>query len=354
MRIAFILPSLENTGPIIITKHLVDYLLKNNINVDIYYFKRTLNNVDFKTNTYKINLFSKINSSIYDIIHSTQFVPDFFLFFNKFHFKDKAIVSLHNFIDEDLRYLYNNFKYYFLSKTWKYILRNNNYYIVSSSIMKNYYINNYNISKRKIFIIPYGIQNMDFGEINNVDILLFNTLKNKYLILGSVGSVIHRKGFQQVLHFLSKNDKYAFVIIGNGNYYNELMNLANDYNLLNRFFVIGFRRNSYNYYKYFDIYVHASFSEGFGLAFLEAMAFGMPIVCSNLPIYNEYLNKSDVSFFDLNDLNSFTNAIIKATEYSETYKYNSKNTFYNKFSINNMGELHINLYTKIVDQKKYK
>lgn len=39
---------------------------------------------------------------------------------------------------------------------------------------------------------------------------------------------------------------------------------------MDRFILLGFKDNSIDYYKYFDIYAMTSYSEGFGLAMLES------------------------------------------------------------------------------------
>lgn len=352
MKVAFIIPSLENKGPIIFTNNLIKYLISKNVLVDIYYFKTKKSCLLFNTNCYKINLFHKIDFSTYDIIQSTQFLPDLYVFLNRRKIHNKTIISIHNFIDQDLSLLYSKYKSFFLITIWKRILFSNFRYIVSSNYMKEYYIENFNLQSRQIFNIPYGIFYNNYTEINSSDIKLINDIKKKHILIGSVGNLIYRKGFDQLIYFLISNPKYAIIIIGNGDYYDNLFYQVNKHGLNDRFFILGFRNNAYNYYKYFDIYAHTSFSEGFGLALIEALSHGIPIVCSNLPIYTEYFKSQEVSFFIPNDIPSLSFAIHKITASPFYYAKQSYKLFKDNFTINKMGDSHINLYNIIINENQ--
>jgi glycosyltransferase involved in cell wall biosynthesis len=59
-----------------------------------------------------------------------------------------------------------------------------------------------------------------------------------------------------------------------------------------------------------DIFVSASQHEGFGLVFLEAMAFGLPVVCYDHGGQTDFLVNGETGYvLPLNDLGLFTQAI---------------------------------------------
>lgn len=62
--------------------------------------------------------------------------------------------------------------------------------------------------------------------------------------------------------------------------------------------------------------IFPSLSEGFGLPGLEAMNAGIPIVCSNLPIFREIYQDACL-YFDHNDLQDLTNKIINLLNNSD-------------------------------------
>ena len=49
----------------------------------------------------------------------------------------------------------------------------------------------------------------------------------------------------------------------------------------------SYQKNPCNYLPYFDVYVMPSYSEGFGLAMVEAALARRAIVCSDIPSFHE-------------------------------------------------------------------
>jgi glycosyltransferase-like protein len=65
-------------------------------------------------------------------------------------------------------------------------------------------------------------------------------------------------------------------------------------------------------YRLADALVFPSVKEGFGLAVLEAMATGTPVVTSRIPPFTEYLHEDDVVWCDPESVASIANAIAMA------------------------------------------
>ena len=80
MKIAYILPSLINKGPIIVVQNLVNEQYKRKYDVEVYYFDDKFG-VQFDCPTIKLNPQKPPkNFDKYDIIHSHGYRPDKFLF----------------------------------------------------------------------------------------------------------------------------------------------------------------------------------------------------------------------------------------------------------------------------------
>ena len=74
MRIAYILPSLANRGPIIVARDLVNVMITHGHDCVVYYFDDK-KEIDFKCPVIKLRLKNKIPFDEYDVIHSHGIRP---------------------------------------------------------------------------------------------------------------------------------------------------------------------------------------------------------------------------------------------------------------------------------------
>ena len=77
----------------------------------------------------------------------------------------------------------------------------------------------------------------------------------------------------------------------------------------------GFVDNIFEYYKAMDIFLLPSRSEGFSLALLEAAASGIPIIVSEIPGNDEFIEQEKNGLlFNINKPAELTNAILRLTD----------------------------------------
>lgn len=346
MKIAFIIPSLANRGPVVFTKYLIQGLLVSVDHIDVFYFDDVIE-LDLGVPSKKINFFDVVDFSCYDIVHSTMLKPDLYLWWHEKRIKNKSVISLHNYVKEDLGLLYSPIRAYLYARMWMIALNSVKRLIVSSANQKNYYSKL--LSSNNIYsIIPYGISRKELMEIEETEFSLLTSLKNRYTVIGSCGLLIRRKGFFQLLEFLRLNESYALILIGDGDQRLELEAKVAEYGLGKRCVFLGFKSNSIDYYRFFDIYAMTSYSEGFGLAMLEALTHGIPLVCANLPIYDEFFTNSDVCLFELDNLSSLTLAIQRASGNKVEFSERSARLFEEHFSLSVMAKEHLKLYRSII------
>lgn len=347
MKIAYILPSLENRGPVIFTQYLISEV-KNYADIEVLYFNDSYKNIlNLEVKATKISPFRKYDFSRFDIIHTTMALPD--LYASLFVPGKKWICSMHNYLVEDVKMSHSKSETFFINFLWTHALKRCKNIIVSSNQMKSYYEKLLCKKSISYSMIPYGIYEKKYTDIPPKDLEVISSFKESgFKIIGSVGLLIPRKGFIQLLDLLEYDKNLALVLIGEGCERSHIEQECKKKNLSERVFLPGFRNDSYNYYKYFDVYAHVSYSEGFGLAMLEAMSKKLPVICSDLEIYRDYFSNNDVSLFVAGNRDSLICAYEKILTNLEHYRNASYELFKDKFSVQKMAELHIAVYKAFV------
>lgn len=348
MKIAFLIPSLENRGPVVFTKYLINSLKGQMDDIVVYYFKDSISPIDMGVECKKISLLEKKTFDYFDIVHSTQLLPDIYIYIHKKSIIPPVVSSMHNLLTQDIGMLYGKLKGVLMKFVWKFVLNRQINLIVSSDEMFLYYEKLLNKNHNKS-IIPYGIKKSDITEIPSEDLIIINKLRARYKIVGSVGLLIKRKGFSQLIDLLYLNKDIAVILIGDGEEKSNLEAYAKLKGVSDRFFILGFRDKSFNFYKYFDLFAMVSYSEGFGLAMLEAMSQKIPIICSNLKIYNEYHFKNYLVLFEPGDMNSLFCGVNIIINDINNFKERSFKLYEKYFTLEKMGINHIELYQKIIN-----
>jgi glycosyltransferase involved in cell wall biosynthesis len=135
------------------------------------------------------------------------------------------------------------------------------------------------------------------------------------IVLG-ISSWFHkeRKGFDILFKSFSKLDeRFVLLIIGiPKENQKEVIEYASSFGITDdRIIMPGFIDNIYEFYKAMDMFLLPSRSEGFSLALLEAAASGLPIITSNIPGNDEFIeHKKNGLLFDLSKPEELTHHIL--------------------------------------------
>jgi glycosyltransferase involved in cell wall biosynthesis len=89
--------------------------------------------------------------------------------------------------------------------------------------------------------------------------------------------------------FAQKDYEWVLDIVGEGNKESEYRDLVNKYHLGNRIKIYPFTNHIQDFYSTAQIYVLSSRWEGMPLVLVEAMAHGLPIISSDLPVSKEIM-----------------------------------------------------------------
>ena len=352
MKIAIILNSLSSTGTNIATKDFVDELLKKqNIEITVFSLKSFKKGDLMFENVKFFSFFSIVKFQNFDVVYSSTLRSDFYVFLNKSIIRNNGkalfITTIHNIIVEDLYYDYGLIISTIFSKFWMFLKKNNHKVVVSSESMLKYYEKYFD--KSKLSLIEYGRSKVGLPKyiLPLSDSTQILKLKEKFKIVGTIGSLIKRKNYILVIDLLLKYDDLAWVCLGTGVDEMNLKEIVKENALQNRVLFLGNRPDSRPYYSFFDVFFHPSKSEGFALVLIDAMSNKTPILLATLPVYKSILKDDMVFYFNLNSKNSLFEQYEKLISDMKSTNLNVQKAFdvyENRFSIINYGEKYLKIF----------
>lgn len=112
---------------------------------------------------------------------------------------------------------------------------------------------------------------------------------NKFILL-SVGELQDRKNHIVVINALSelKNANIIYLIAGVGELYDKYQEIIERSGMSDSIRLLGYRTDVKELCEISDCFVHPSIREGLGIAPLEAMACGLPLISSNINGIKDY------------------------------------------------------------------
>ncbi|OKY77395.1 MAG: Glycosyltransferase, AglL family [Candidatus Methanohalarchaeum thermophilum] len=193
-------------------------------------------------------------------------------FLDKLH--QKGLMEFTN-LKEKLNHIINDFGNNFLIDLHKHDLEISEKIIVPSSFVKNqlkYYNSEFG---KKSVIYPHGVDKKLFSykRKNSGDFILF------------VGGVSNRKGINDLIEALNRLKEiygsFKSKLVGYGNW-SKIKKLVKDKDLEENIDIEGYvsDKRLYELYSNAKVLILPSYSEGFGIPVVEAMAVGVPIIIS--------------------------------------------------------------------------
>lgn len=140
-----------------------------------------------------------------------------------------------------------------------------------------------------------------------------NLPENAFVIV-SVGELNKNKNHETIIKAISKleNQNIYYVICGKGVLNSYLESLILDLGLERQVKLLGYRTDVSDIYQASDVFAFPSKREGLGLAALEAMASGLPIITSNIHGIVDYSVDGETGYCcDPEDVAGFAKAIMK-------------------------------------------
>ena len=172
---------------------------------------------------------------------------------------------------------------------------------------------------RQVTLIPLGIERPPtVGAVPRTEF----GLPPDAFVLVTVGRLVARKNTVQLVRALAATNLAAahLMIIGDGPDAPEIRRAADELGIRQRVHLLGQVADARKYRALAsaDAFASTSQHEGFGLVFLEAMAFGLPVICYDHGGQTDFLTTGrNGHVLPLNDLGAFARAIVDLYENSQ-------------------------------------
>ncbi len=191
--------------------------------------------------------------------------------------------------------------------------------IAVSQLTKDAIVREYNIPADKVDVVHNSLDLETVQPLDNDNIHRYLTAMKAqgYRVVVNIGRLTIQKGLPNLLHAAKKvvdeAPKTIFLIVGAGEQYYELIELAADLGISRNVIFTGFQRgkNWRDSFAIGDLFVMPSVSEPFGLTPLEAAGYGTPSLISRQSGVAEVFNNClKVDFWDVDEMANQITAVV--------------------------------------------
>ncbi len=230
--------------------------------------------------------------------------------------------------------------------------------IAVSNITKNIIVSKYGIPADKIEVVHNAIDVTSFDDGYAYDMRTYRYLEalkdEGYTIISTITRFTIQKGLANFIRAaakaISKYDKLAFLLAGDGEQRDELIKLAADLGISDKIFFTGFVRGKQwrDAYSVSDVFVMSSVSEPFGLTALEAAYHDNAIIVTKQSGVGEVLNSIfRYDFWDEDRLADQLIGIATSPVLKNALQQNVKYE-YNRISWHNVAETCLGIYNSMI------
>lgn len=249
-----------------------------------------------------------------DIIHAHDFKASIFSAFSRTN--SKIVSHIHK-NDPKMKKV-NLYSILFLISTLKY----EKIIMVSKAVANEFKFNKFIEKKVKVIGNPVDTKKIveKSKKQNGGD-------KYDIVYLGRLSPEKNPVEFIEIINELNKKNKeIKAVMIGDGKLKNECMNKIYEYGLINNIKMLGFTENPYIILKNSKIMCITSNWEGFGLAAIEGLALGLPVIAKNVGGLKEIVtNDCGILYSNIQEAVQNIEEILKDTELLKAKSQKAKN-----------------------------
>lgn len=192
--------------------------------------------------------------------------------------------------------------------------------IAISNHTKKAIMRDYDIPADKIEVIHNSIDTAEIRPLEPGNTYHYLEMMKSlgYRVVVNVGRLTIQKGLPNLLQamqkVIAKHPKTLLLIVGSGEQYHELVEMAAELNVGANVLFADFQRGKRwrDAYAIGDLFVMPSVSEPFGLTPLEAIGYGTPVLVSKQSGVSEVLmNCLKVDFWDIDEMTNMITAVMQ-------------------------------------------
>ena len=250
-------------------------------------------------------------------------------------------------------------------KLHRWIYNRVTYALAISEVIKRNLLDTCPLTDDKILLLHNAVDTKKFDpeKIDKQKVREEFGFTDDEIVIGMLARFSPGKGHEEVLFAADKLSKkfsnLKFFIIGEASrgeeeYANQIKKLVMDYNLKNVVFA-GFRSDTAEVLAALNIFCFPSHAEAFGIALVEAMAMGVPSVCSNSDGVLDIAVDGETSFLfekkNGNDLVEKLEQLISSKEKREQFGRAARERAVKFFDLDFLTEKVISIYKQALNEK---
>lgn len=201
-----------------------------------------------------------------------------------------------------------------------------------SNLTRNIIIDQYQIAPEKVSAVHNRINADEYNGKEDPDDRIFQIKKDGKKIVLFAGRITLQKGPEYFLQVAKKVLEYykdvLFIMAGSGDMEYQIMNDAAIMGISDKVLFTGFLRDKQlsHIFKMADVFVMPSVSEPFGIAALESIIHGTPVIISKQSGVSEVVqNALKVDFWDIDEMTNKILSVLKHSSLKETLQSNGHN-----------------------------
>ncbi len=260
-----------------------------------------------------------IKSNNISIVHAQQCIDALYAGIATIGLSTKIVQTFHG-------YDYGASKYasFILKLSLKFTIKN----IFVSKYESDYYVNKYKIDNTKTAVVYNGVnfEKLD-SEYPNPNLPNYANDSLKLCMVGNFVSVRNHYTVCEFLHLLKeKNIKFDFYFIGRRSevepvLYDKCLAYCNKYNMNDSVHFLGARADVPAILKHMDAFVYSTDHDTFGIAVVEAMAFGIPVFVNDYEVMTEITNNGEwATLYKTKNAANLCDKFITFVNKKETYQ----------------------------------
>ena len=305
MRVLHIINSLAGGGAEALTIQLVRYMREQGIETDLLTLSQDDNTLDGIDNMLTLNarnlyspfLIFRLRKYLreYDIIHAHLFPTQYWVAFASMlltHQRAKLVMTEHNTFNRRRENpLFSRIDQMIYRKFYKIIC-------ISKGTLCELEPRLPKSQRNKLCVIYNGIDISVNAGVNPIpkQILHKHIRPDDFLCVMAARFALEKDHTSLIKSFVGLPEKIKLVLLGEGKEKQAMIDLVHRLNLEKRIFFLGFRKDVHTIISSCDIGVISSQQEAFGLAALDYMVCGKPVIGSDVPGLNEVISNVGLLF----------------------------------------------------------